>query len=315
MSERFVASTQVDTSQNTSLLSDIVAAAFSVIVEDTARLFDFSAPAYSAEELLRQVRVSTRQLASAHLNALSQQFPKLPKTHLQPLANAQALLQSIKNQSLLSFGMQKVKPQEWETAQRLLVDAQHQWQRGGLTDAVKSARQAQRLLESGLREVHTRLAEAQHQIVVNSTKESLREMGYKVHIQSACSSVGSWTALWATKGAKAIAVVVSPKSQLMMDMIGWEGTTCQAELIAFRQRMTQKGVQFREGRRYSHGRREGGLLIQEAAKVARENRMSFPQALLQVACRGRLFEQQTEQQTEQQRRQSAAILVQQRLKT
>jgi uncharacterized membrane protein len=180
-----------------------------------------------------------------------------------------------------------------------------------LTDAVKSARQAQRLLESGLREVHTRLAEAQHQIVVDSTIRSLREMGYKVHTQSTCSPVGSWTALWATKGAKAIAVVVSPKSQLMMDMIGWEGTTCQAELIAFRQRMTQKGVQFREGRRYSHGRREGGLLIQEAAKVARENRMSFPQALLQVACRGRLFEQQTEQQ----RRQSAAILVQQRLKT
>jgi hypothetical protein len=312
MSERFVATTEiVSTGQSSSLLSDIIAAAFGALVGDIARLFDFSAPAYSTEELLRQVRISTRQLASVHLNALSQQFPKLPKTHLQPLANAQALLQSIKNQPLLSFGMQKVKPQEWETAQRLLVDAQHQWQRGGLTDAVKSARQAQRLLESGLREVHTRLAEAQHQIVVDSTIRSLREMGYKVHTQSTCSPVGSWTALWATKGAKAIAVVVSPKSQLMMDMIGWEGTTCQAELIAFRQRMTQKGVQFREGRRYSHGRREGGLLIQEAAKVARENRMSFPQALLQVACRGRLFEQQNEQQ----RRQSAAILVQQRLKT
>jgi hypothetical protein len=311
MSERFVAATEiVSTGQSSSLLSDIIAAAFGALVGDISRLFDFSAPAYSTEELLRQVRISTRQLASVHLNALSQQFPKLPKTHLQPLANAQALLQSIKNQPLLSFGMQKVKPQEWETAQRLLVDAQHQWQRGGLTDAVKSARQAQRLLASGLREVHTRLAEAQHQIVVNSTIRSLREMGYKV--QSARSSVGSWTALWATKGAKAIAVVVSPKSQLMMDMIGWEGTTCQAELIAFRQRMTQKGVQFREGRRYSHGRREGGLLIQEAAKVARENRVPFTQALLQVACRGRLFEQQTEQQ----RRQSAAILVQQQcLKT
>jgi len=307
MSERFVASTEiVNTSQSTSLLSDIVAAAFGVIVGDIASLFDFSAPAYSTEELLRQVRVSTRQLATVHLTTLQQQFPSLPKTHLQLLANAHALLQSIKSQPLLSFGMQKVKPQEWDTAQRLLKATQHQWQRGELTGAIKNARQAQKLLASGLKEVHTRLAEAQHHLVVDTIMKSLQEMGYKVHIQSVRSSLGSWTALWATKGAQAIAVVVSPKSQLMMDMVGWEGTRCQAELLAFRQRMMKKGIQFREGKRYYHGRREGGLLIQEAAKVARENRLSFPQALLQVACRGHLFEQQ--------RRQAAAILLRQRLK-
>ena len=307
MSERFVASTEiVNTSQSISLLSDIVAAAFGVIMEDIASLFDFSAPAYSTEELLRQVRVSTRQLATVNLTTLQQQFPSLPKTHLQLLANAHALLQSIKSQPLLSFGMQKVKPQEWDTAQRLLKTAQHQWQRGELTDAAKNARQAKKLLASGLKEVHTRLAQAQHRFVVDSAVKSLQEMGYQ--IQSARSSHGSWTALWATKGAQAIAVVVSPKSQLMMDMVGWEGTRCQAELLAFRQRMAKRGIQFREGRRYHHGRREGGLLIQEAAKVSRENRLSFPQALLQVACRGRLFEQQ--------RRQTAAILLQQQyLKT
>jgi len=304
VSERFVASIQVSTQQNSSLFADIVAAAFGVIVEDTARLFDFSTPAYSTEDLLRQVRVSTRQLATVHLNSLQQQFPSLPKIHLQSLANAQALLQSIQSLPLLSFAMQSVKPQEWKTAQQLLEIAQHQWQRNEVTEAIKNARQAQKLLTSGLKEVHTRLAQAQHCFVVDSAMKSLQEMGYQ--IQSARSSVGSWTALWATKGAQAIAVVVSPKSQLMIDMMGWEGTRCQTELHAFRQRMSQKGIQFREGRRYYHGRREGGLLIQEAAKVVRENRVPFPQALLQVAYRGHLFEQQ--------RRQTAALLLQQHLK-
>lgn len=304
MSEYFVSSTAVSLEQSAAAFAEVIATVLGVAFREVASLFDFSVPAYSTSDLLKAVNQSARQLTFSHMRSLKAQFPSLPELHLHTLAHTQALLQSIRNQSLVRVGIERLKATEWETAQNLLAATQQQLQRGKVTEAINSARQAQRLLRSGLREVQTRLSDAQHNYVASSAMQVLREMGYQVQI--ARSSIGSWTSIWATKGGKVIGVVISPQSQVAVDMMGWEGTSCQAELIGFREGMKKRGIQFREGKRYLHGRREGGALLQQAIKMVKISGLSFPEALLSVV--------QGSSRSDQRSRQTVAVLLSQRQK-
>ena len=302
MSEIFVASARVNARQNRSALVDIVASAFRVAARDIASLFDFSVPAYSTEDLVgRCLSQSIRQLTSLHTVNLMSQFPCLPQPFAHTMANTQALLESIQNQPILRLGAERLRANEWMKAQSLLATAQKQLRKADVNDALCSVRQAQSLLKSVLKDVQTHLYRAQHEFVVSSVKKSLEELGYQV--KSARSAIGSWTALWATKGGNAIGVVVSPQSRITLDMLGWEGTSCQAELYAFCQKMEEKGIHFQEGKRYLHGRRDGGILLQNAAKLARSKGLSIPEALLEIS--------QKDPQNEQRRRQATAILLSQ----
>lgn len=302
MSEYFTASTMVGIQQSASAFAEVIAAAFSVVAEEVVSLFDFSVPSYDTSKLLRTVNQYAQQLTSTHMATLKAQLPSLSESHIYLLAHTQAMLQSIKSQPLVKFGIERLKTNEWTNVQNLLNITQHQLQRGEVKEAIKSAQQAQQILKSGLREVKTRLSNAQHSYVASSAAQTLKEMGYQ--IQVARSSLTSWTSLWATKGGKAIGVVISPESQVTVDMLGWEGTSCQEELISFRQGMEKRGIQFREGKRFHHGRREGGALIQQAAKLVRSRGLSFPDALLYLV--------QGSHHSDQRRRQTANILLIQR---
>lgn len=269
------------------LFAGLVAAGLGVAADAIASLFDFSLPAYSAESLLEQVGFSTRQLAARHLEVLRHQFASAPLSDLRSLAQTHALLQSIQHQPLVRLGIERLRGEEWTTAQRLLANAQQQLRARQLTEAAKSAQEAQRLLRAGLSTVGNLLRSAQHQSIVTVAAESLQAMGYTVQTAHASHASGRWTALWATKGGRAMAVLVSPESNLTVDMLGWEGTSCQEELHAFRQEMEKRGVRFREEKRHLHRRREGGAVIQQAARIARSQQLSYPQALLHAVAEQR----------------------------
>ncbi|MEM2446364.1 MAG: hypothetical protein QW734_06870 [Candidatus Bathyarchaeia archaeon] len=304
MSEHFTASTTVNLEQNASAFAEVIAAAFGIVVREVASLFDFSVPTYSTADLLKAVNQSVQQLTSFNIGALKAQFPSLSSHHLHTLAHTKALLESIRTQPLVRIGIERLKATEWETAQNFWAITEQRLRRSEVTEAVNSAQRVRRLLSSGLKEVQNRLSNAQHNYVASSAIQVLREMGYQVQV--ARSSVGSWTSVWATKGGKAIGVVISPQSQMTVDMMGWEGTSCQAELISFRERMKKRGIQFREGKRYLHRRREGGALLQQASKLVKSSGLTFPEALLHVV-QGNL-------RSDQRRRQAATILLHQRQK-
>lgn len=304
MSEIFVASARVNARRNRSALVEIVASAFGVATRDIASLFDFSVPAHNIDDLVGKcLSQSVHQLTSLYAVNLLSQFPSLTQPFARTLANTQALLQSIQSQPILRLGAERLKANEWAKAQSLLATAQKQLRTADVNDALHSVRQAQSLLKLVLKEVRTNLHRAQHEFVVSSVTKSLEELGYQVKSANSVIGSGSWTAIWATKGGNAIGVVVSPQSQITLDMIGWEGTSCQAELYAFRQKVEEKGIHFQDGKRYLHGRREGGILLQNAAKLARSEGLSIPEALLKIS--------QGHSQSEQRRRQATAILLSQ----
>ncbi len=306
MSERTQLSTQVTVSQNSSAFTRLLAEVLSTSVEAAAEalgaLFDISAPAYSAQELLQGVVMSAQNLSITELEALRQQLPTIPPVQLEPIAKAQGLLKALEENPVLRLGMHSLTQNrsQLHKAQGLLSNARHLLETGSVRESARFAEQAQSLLVNGLQTLHDRLAEAQHRFVVQAAKESLRSLGY----QWQAAQREGWTAIWAARGAKGIAVLVSPDNELTIDMLGWEGTACQGELNEFLKALQERGVSFSSGRRFPHGRREGGVLLQGALRIARTRRLPLPQALL-IAAEPRLAPQRSTQ------RLLAALLQQQ----
>jgi hypothetical protein len=75
---------------------------------------------------------------------------------------------------------------------------------------------------------------------------------------------GERIALWATRGEKTVAAVLSADGRVQMDLAGLCGIECLGELDRIRRALEERGVAMRQGRQVLHGRREGGALIRAA---------------------------------------------------
>jgi len=243
---------------------------------------------------------AARATAVDTLNALRLEHPQVTPTTLTSIAQATALFEAVQQNDLLHAGLASLNLSEWQRAANLLVNARHQLATGNVDRAVQAAQQAQQVIFDGLENLQNRLYEAQHRFVAQTTIDSLHALGYQTEV----SQQGGWTAIWATRGGHGIAVTLSPESHLEMDMLGWDGTQCQSEVQRIIQNLQERGVTFSSGRKVLHGRRSGGVLLQKALRVAREQRLPVPDALLSVARR---------QTTHRQSRLALAALLQQRL--
>jgi hypothetical protein len=231
--------------------------------------------------LFLETLTAARATAVATLNALRAEHPQLTPTTLTPIAQITALFDSVKSNDLLQIGLVSLNLSEWQRAVDLMESAHHQLALGDGDRAVQTAQQAQQIILDSLTNLQNRLYEAQHKFIVQATTDSLQALGYRTEV----SHHDGWTAIWATRGGHGVAVTLSPESHFEMDMLGWDGTQCQSEVQRIIQNLQERGVTFSNGRKILHGRRSGGVLLQAALKVAREQRLPVPEALLRVARR------------------------------
>jgi len=245
---------------------------------------------------------AARATAVATLNALRVEYPQATPATLTPIAQATALFESIRHNDLLHTGLTSLNLSEWQRAADLVGSANHQLAIGDVDRAVQAAQQAQQVILDGLAKLQDRLYEAQHRFVAQAIIDSLHALGYRTEV----SQHDGWTAIWATRGGYGVAATLAPENHLEMDMLGWDGTQCQSEVHRIIQNLQERGVAFNNGRKAIHGRRSGGVLLQAALKVAREQRLPVPEALLRVARR-----QATPQR---QSRLALAALLQQQLR-
>lgn len=159
--------------------------------------------------------------------------------------------------------------------------AQQLHAQGETARAQQAAQRALTLQELVVQRAYDRLANAQQSVVGEEIAQSLAEMGYQVQRRDA----GNRTAIWATRGAHSIAVVLDADGQLQMDMHGFVGTACRQERAALLQRLREKGVRLNLREATLHGDRHGGQWLKKALYTARTQKLSVPDALLRETAR------------------------------
>jgi aspartate oxidase len=143
----------------------------------------------------------------------------------------------------------------------------------------KSYYEAREILEEVVDSAQSILSNAYRNAISQSLKDSLSELNYKIE---ECKD-DSATAIWATKGDKAMAVIMDDKGNIQIDMKGFEGLSCQEEKQKLISLLEDKGVIFKQVSGLVHRRKEGGQLIQKVLKISKKNRLSLSQALLKTA--------------------------------
>jgi hypothetical protein len=119
---------------------------------------------------------------------------------------------------------------------------------GKLTEAVRSA--------------HNRITGVERDILKEKTQACLEALGYDVRIKSKTSGV-------LVRGVKqdlSIAACIDKSGTLSIDMAGFEGGACNKELDQLTGRLSESGVVMDDLRGIHHGKKEGGVLSQEAAR-------------------------------------------------
>ena len=69
---------------------------------------------------------------------------------------------------------------------------------------------------------------------------------------------------------------------MQMDMMGFDGLSCQVERNRILAKLAGKGITVQQKSVVLHGRKSGGQLLENAHRLARQHRMSVPQALLEA---------------------------------
>jgi hypothetical protein len=257
-----------------------IAAAGSALAE----LFRQAGVPFESSLLSHTSSLSTASLLNGWHQQLSQAWsttcqslPVKQVPALAPLAQAKALDAALGKVPLLNHIVQHAHSASLQQAQTALRQSEQAWLKRDADAARRHAVNAKQLLEDAVVDAHERLARAQRTVISNAMAVSLQEIGYQVSQHQ--SERG--TALWGVKGGLGVAAVVGEDGSLQMDMMGFEGLSCQAERNRILAKLAEKGITIQQKAAVLHGRRTGGQLLEKAHRLARQHRLSVPQALLE----------------------------------
>lgn len=242
---------------------------------------------------INQVIAECRQQCSACLSVPV-------KEPLAAMAQVEAVQESLRQTSLMAHAMQALQQEQSRSIQAALQEARNLAHRGQPQAAMKRAKQAQTQLAQAVQHTCDRIADAQRHVVGEVMVESLQELGYQVE-RSSSEKRG---AVWATRGAEAVAVLLESDGSFTMDMHGFVGTRCQKERAALISKLAEKGVELRVRQSALHGDRYGGQLLKSALQTARQQKIPVADALLTTA-------QSHESQQDLRRRQKMASQIKQ----
>jgi hypothetical protein len=219
-----------------------------------------------------------QQLSQA-FSATRQSLPIRQIPALAPLAQAKALNDALSKVPLLNHIVQHTHSASLQKAQTALRLSEQAWVKGDTHTLQRYALAAKSLLENAIADAYGRLASAQQTVISNAAAVSLRELGYQVSLHQ-----NEWgVALWGVKGGTSVAVVVGRDGSLQMDMMGFDGLSCQVERNRILAKLAEKGITVQKKSVVLHGRKSGGQLLENAHRLARQHRLSVPQALLESA--------------------------------
>jgi len=117
-------------------------------------------------------------------------------------------------------------------------------------------------LTTAVKSAHDRISLAQKEVVLEKTRETLNTLGYDVRLKSRQSGL----LLRGVKQDLSIAAEISKTGTLSLDLAGFEGGACSGELGMFVQKLEQAGIVMENAQKTHHGKKEGGILAQDAAK-------------------------------------------------
>jgi hypothetical protein len=224
---------------------------------------------------LGQVFAQWHQCLGAAQQRLASQVP------LASVSCAKAMEQALAQVPLLQEVGVYLCPGQWQQARLALQQVDDALARGDTQRAESQAQLAQRHLEELIFQSHERLAVAQLAVVHDTIAATLQEMGYQVGHQLAEQR----SAIYATRGAESIAMVLESDGDFQMDMAGFSGLDCEQAQQALVQRLEAKGIQLQPRRKTPHGDRGGGQLLKKALQAARQQHLSVTQALLRTTAR------------------------------
>lgn len=123
-------------------------------------------------------------------------------------------------------------------------------------------------LSSAVRQAHSVLTATEKKVVSEMALRSLAEMGYEARIKER----GNELLIRGIREDLSIAMRVTEKNELNMDMAGFTGGSCTGELDRLNETLRKHGIDCETIERVHHGKKEGGVLAQE---VIREVPFSF----------------------------------------
>lgn len=116
-------------------------------------------------------------------------------------------------------------------------------------------------MNSGVRTAHSEITKAETEVLSEKMVESLTAMGYQVKSKTR----GGERLIRGKKKDLSVAARITG-GELSTDMAGFEGGACKDELKRLNEELSRKGVVFGDIHSEYHGKRDGGVLAQEASK-------------------------------------------------
>lgn len=112
------------------------------------------------------------------------------------------------------------------------------------------------------KEAHIKLAQVEHKVIVDKTEETMNALGYQVKKKAKKEGC----LIRAKKNDLSIAARVTSEGELHIDMAGFEGGDCRKELDRLNAELSKRGIELNITKREYHGKKSGGVLIQEVEK-------------------------------------------------
>lgn len=116
-------------------------------------------------------------------------------------------------------------------------------------------------MNSGVRTAHTEISKAERDVLREKTTEVLTVLGYQVKSKTR----GEDILIRGKKQDLSVAAQIK-NGELSTDMAGFEGGACTGELHRLNEELSRQGIVLSDIHSEYHGKRDGGVLAQEAAK-------------------------------------------------
>jgi len=116
-------------------------------------------------------------------------------------------------------------------------------------------------MNNGVRTAHSEITKAETEVLSEKMAESLNAMGYQVKSKSR----GGERLIRGKKKDLSVAARITG-GELSTDMAGFEGGACKDELKRLNEELSRKGIVLGDIHSEYHGKRDGGVLAQEASK-------------------------------------------------
>lgn len=116
-------------------------------------------------------------------------------------------------------------------------------------------------MNSGVRTAHTEISKAERDVLREKTTEVLTVLGYQVKSKTK----GEDILIRGKKQDLSVAAQIK-NGELSTDMAGFEGGACKGELHRLNEELARQGIVLSDIHSEYHGKRDGGVLAQEASK-------------------------------------------------